>query len=60
MQFSLNLNSCKVMLVFFKIWPENIKDFITLQDLRLRLNCLNQTCTSSKLIMQLTFGQQHD
>ena len=24
--FSLNINVCKVMMVFFKIWPENIKN----------------------------------
>ena len=24
-KFSLSLNSCKVMMIFFKIWPENIK-----------------------------------
>ena len=42
-------------MVFFKIWPENIeKAFITLQALRLKLNCLDQTCISPKSIMQLT------
>ena len=40
---------------FFKIWPENVKKaFITLQALRFKLNSLNQTCISSKSIMQLT------
>ena len=42
-------------MVFFKIWPENIKKaFITLQELTFKLNCLNQTCISLKSIMQLT------
>jgi hypothetical protein len=27
-QFSLNLNVCKVMMVFFKIWPDKIKKVI--------------------------------
>ncbi len=54
-QFSLNLNACKVMMVFFKILPENLKNtVITLQALRFKLNCLNQTCISLKSIMQLT------
>ena len=45
----------RAMLVFFKIWPENIKKaFITLQDLRFNLTSLNQTCISSKSIIQLT------
>ena len=39
------LTACKVMMVFFKIWPENIKKaLITLQALRFKLNRLNQTC----------------
>ena len=39
--FSLNLNACKVMMVFFKIWPDNIKKaLITLQALRLKLKVL--------------------
>ena len=42
-------------MVFFKFWPENIKKvLITLQALRLKLNRLNQTGISSKLIMQIT------
>ncbi len=54
-QFSLNLNAYKVMMVFFKIWPENLKKtIITLKALRFKLNCLNQTCISLKSIMQLT------
>ena len=44
-----------VMKVFFKIWPENIKKaIITLQALIFKLNMLNETCISSKSIMQLT------
>ena len=51
----MNLKACKVMMVFFKLWPENIKkDFIILQALRLKLKRLNQTRISSKSIMQLT------
>jgi hypothetical protein len=43
------------MMVFFKIWPENSKKtIITLQALRFKLNCLNQTYISLKSIMQLT------
>ena len=45
-------------MVFFKIWPENIKKaFITLQALRFKLNSLNQTSISpqsTRMIMQLT------
>ena len=53
--FSLSSNAYKVMMAFFKSWPENItKASITLQELRLKLNKLNETCTSSKSIMQLT------
>ena len=38
-----------------KFWPENLKKtIITLQALRFKLNCLNQTCLSLKSIMQLT------
>ena len=38
-----------------KIWPENIrKAIITLQELIFKLNMLNQTCISSKSIMQFT------
>ncbi len=52
--FSLNLNACRVMTVFFKIWPENLKKtVITLQALRFKLKCLNQTCISLNWIMQL-------
>ena len=47
--------ACKVMMVFFTLWPENIKKaFITLQTLRFKLNCLDQTCILSKSIMLLT------
>ena len=54
-QFSLSLNDYQVMMGFFKFWPENIKKAaITLQTLRLKLNRLNETCISSKSIMQLT------
>ena len=43
------------MMVFLKIWLENIKKTIlTLQASRLKLNRLDQTCISSKSIMQLT------
>ena len=43
------------MVVFFKIWPENIKGaFIRLQASRFKLNDLNQTCISLKSILQLT------
>jgi hypothetical protein len=43
------------MMTFFKIWPENLKKpIITLQVLRFKLKCLNQTCLSLKSIMQLT------
>ncbi len=52
-QFSLNLNANKVM-VFFKIWPENFNKTRTLQALRFKLNCLNQTCISLESIMQFT------
>ena len=53
--FGLNLNACKDMEVFFKIWPENIKKaFATLQALRFKQNCVNKTCISSKAIMQFT------
>ena len=42
-------------MVFFKIWPENImKAVITFHALRFKLNGFNQTCISSKSIMQLT------
>ena len=42
------------MMVIFNFWPENIKKAsITLQALRLKLNSLEETCTSSDLIMQL-------
>ncbi len=42
-------------MVLFKIWPEILKKaIITLQALRFKLNCLNQTCISLKSIMQLT------
>ena len=63
----MNLNACKVMMVFItesqclqsydglKIWPDNIKKaLITLQSLRFKLNRLNETCISSKSMMQLT------
>jgi hypothetical protein len=50
--FSLNFNTCKVMIVFFKNWPENFKNtLITLQALRFKMNRLNQTCLSLKSIM---------
>ena len=43
------------MMVFFEIWPENIKKaFKILQALKFKLNHPNQTCLSLKLIMQLT------
>ena len=43
------------MMVFFKIWHKDIKKaFITLEVLRFKQNSLNQTCISSKSIMQLT------
>ena len=46
---------CKVMMVFFKIWPEKFKKpIITLQVLRFKLKCLNQTCLSLKSIMLLS------
>jgi hypothetical protein len=48
------LVSCRVMMVFFKIWPENFKKtIITLLALRFKLNSLNQTCVSLKSRMQL-------
>ena len=52
--YSLSLNASKVMMLFFKFWPENIKKtIITLDVLRLKLNSLNETFTSSKSIVQL-------
>jgi hypothetical protein len=36
------------MMVFFKIWPENVKKTITLQALRFKLNCLNQKLVNFK------------
>ena len=43
------------MVVFFKTWPENIKEaFITLQTLRFTVNRVNQTCILLKSIMNLT------
>ena len=49
-RFTLNLNACKDMKVFFKIWPENVKNaFIPLPAFRFKLMCLNQTCRSSKI-----------
>ena len=43
------------MMVFLKIWPENFKKaFIILQALRFKLNSLDQTCISSKSLMQIT------
>ncbi len=51
--FSLNLNACRVMTVFFKI-PGQIlkKSVITLQALWFKLKCLDQTCISLKSSMQ--------
>jgi hypothetical protein len=41
------------MTVFFKIWPGIFKKtVITLQALRFKLKCLNQTCISLKSSMQ--------
>ncbi len=52
--FSLNLNACKVVTVFFKIPGKILKKTVTtLQALRFKLKCLNQTCISLKSIMQL-------
>ena len=51
--FSLILNTCKVMEAFLIFSGQNLKKTtITLQALRLKLNGLNEICTSSKLIMQ--------
>ena len=42
--FSLNLNICNVMTIFFKFWPKKIrKTVITLQTLRFKQNCLSQS-----------------
>jgi hypothetical protein len=42
------------MMVFFKIWPKDLKKTImTLQILRLKLMSLNQSCISSKSIIHL-------
>ena len=47
--FSLSLNACKIMMVFFKFWPGNIKKAsISLAG----INILNETCISSKSMMQ--------
>ena len=52
--FSLSLNACKVMRAFLIFSGQILKKtIVTLQALRLKLNSLNQTCTSSKSIMQL-------
>ncbi len=41
--FSLNLNDCRVMMVFYKIWPGILKKtIITRQVLRFKLNCLDK------------------
>ena len=54
-QFCLNLNICKVMTIFFKVWPKKIrKTVITLQILRFKRNWLSQSWISSKSIMELT------
>ena len=56
-QFCLNLKDFKIMTIFFKLWPSNIKKtVITVQALRFKQSsdCLGQTWISSKLIMQLT------
>ncbi len=48
------LNACKVMMVSLKFSDLNLKKtIITLQALRFKLNCLNQTCVSLKSILQL-------
>ena len=57
--FSQNLPKlifCKVTMVLFKIWPENIREAsIALQTLTPKLNnSLNQTCMLSQCIMQFT------
>ena len=44
----------------FKIWPENIKKTsIGLQALKLNLNSLNETCISSKSIMQINKNKKN-
>jgi hypothetical protein len=49
------------MMDFLKFSGEiSKKSIITLQALRFKLNCLNQTCISSKSIMQLTKTIFHD
>ncbi len=51
----MNLNICKVIMGFLKFSGQFLKKtIITLQVLRFKLKCLNQTCLSLKSIMQLT------
>ncbi len=53
--FSLSLNVCKGMMVVLIFSGQILKKTsIPLQTLRLKLNCLNQSCISLKSIMQLT------
>ena len=52
--FRLSLNVYKVMKIF-KVWPEYFKKtFISSLMSRLKLKSLNQTCISSKRILQLS------